>query len=177
MASLFCTPPGVLILSSRYFFPKSSWKTLFLKIISFLIAWVISSTIVLSFCFADTNTPVQITVSPFGCGEAFPRQCCLRSWHCLHSQLSLSRNLKTKQFLMLAQSVIYPHGTPVPIVFWLILRLHDIAQFYYLSNTSHEGLAKFARMCICEIYWVFSNIYTVAVRPPTGNTVLLAQIF
>jgi len=36
---------------------------------------------------------------------------------------------------------------------------------------------RFARMWVCEIYWVFSNIYKVAVRASTGNTLFLAQIF
>lgn len=36
---------------------------------------------------------------------------------------------------------------------------------------------RFARMWICEIYWIFSNIYTVAIRAPTGNTVFLAHFF
>lgn len=114
---LFHIPPGVLILSSHYFFPKSSWKTLFLNTISLLIAWLTSSTIFLSCCCADTPTCLSKLLSPhLAMGEAFPRQCCLRSWHCLHSQLSTSRNVKSKQFLMLAQSIIYPsstHGTPV----------------------------------------------------------------
>lgn len=114
---LFCTPWWVLLLSSSYLFTKSSWKALFLNAMPFLIAWLSSSTIFLSFCFADTPTLLSKLLSPhLAVGEAFPRQCCPTSWHSLQSQLSTSRNVKTKQFLMLAQSIKYPsstHGTPV----------------------------------------------------------------
>lgn len=46
---------------------------------------------------------------------------------------------------MLAQSIINPsftHSTPFPKVFWLILRVHGIAQVYYPSNISGKGLME-----------------------------------
>lgn len=38
-----------------------------------------------------------------------------------------------------------------PVVSWLILRPHDIAQLYYASNISHEVWQMFARIRIHEI--------------------------